>query len=37
MLGDSIGEWKIVEINRESIVLDSGDRISIAAEGDINF
>ena len=37
MLGDSIGEWKIIEINRESIVLDSGDRISIAAEGDINF
>ena len=37
MLGDSIGDWKIVEINRESIVLDSGDRISIATEGDINF
>ena len=27
MLGDSIGDWKICEINRESIVLDSGDRI----------
>lgn len=37
MLGDSIGDWKILEINRESIVLDSGDRISIATEGDINF